>query len=269
VNLLQRAPEERFFGIQIFTSSPGSAEGSLDTILPHGPSLIDLNCGCPVPKVTKTGSGAALMNNPSLLASIVEALKKGLSRRNWLIPVSVKLRSGWDADSITFREAARAAVEAGADMVCLHPRTRKMGYSGSAEWDSIGELASRLSVPVIGSGDLFAPEDVREMLSSTGCSGVMFARGAIGNPFVFQRTRNLLTTGDPGPGPTPEEKLRAAMSHLEQLIAYMPEGKACREMRKHFCAYTKGIPGGAGLRNRIVRSETAEDYFSLVEEFLA
>ncbi|MFP4562778.1 MAG: tRNA dihydrouridine synthase DusB [Spirochaetia bacterium] len=266
--LLERSPGERFFGIQIFTSSPGSAEKSLDAVLPWEPSLIDLNCGCPVPKVTKTGSGAALMKDPSRIASIVEALKRGLIRRDRNIPVSVKIRSGWDSDSITYREAARSAVDAGAGMVCLHPRTRSMGYSGTAEWDYIGELASRLTVPVIGSGDLFTPEDAEKMLSTTGCSGVMFARGAIGNPFIFRRTRNLLTRQDPGGEPSPRKKISTALAHLEELLEYLPEEKACREMRKHFCAYTKGIPGGANLRNRIVRAETAEEYFSLTEEFL-
>lgn len=268
-DLLSRSPSERYFGVQIFTSTPKSAEGSLDTVLSSGPSLIDVNCGCPVPKVTRTGSGAALMKDPSALASIITALKGGLRRRNRDIPVTVKIRSGWDADSITYLETARAAVDAGADMVCLHPRTRSMGYSGTAEWGYIGELASRLPVPVIGSGDLFTPEDAEAMLSATGCSGVMFARGAIGNPFVFRRTRNLLTAGNPGAEPAPGEKLSAALAHLEGLLEYLPEGKACREMRKHFCAYTKGIAGGASLRNRIVRSETAGDYFSLVDEFFS
>jgi tRNA-dihydrouridine synthase len=187
--------------------------------------------------------------------------------------VSLKIRSGWDPASVNYRECARIAVEAGAAMVSLHPRTRSQNYGGRSDWTQIADLVSRLPVPVTGSGDLFAPEDAERMLRETGCAAVMFARGAMGNPFIFRETRSLLLTGSYIPVPA-EERIGAGFRHLERLVRDLGEQNACREMRKHFCAYTRGgagrpgLSGGAALRNKLVRAGTLEDYRRILEDFL-
>jgi nifR3 family TIM-barrel protein len=190
--LLERAENERFFGAQIFSASPYSAAKAAQAIcaLEPPPTLIDLNCGCPVPKVVKTGAGAALLKNPRLVYDMVKAIKE-----NSKVPVSVKIRSGWDAASLNYRETADAAVQAGAALVCLHARTRTQLYAGSADWSHIKDLTQHCPVPVFGSGDVLSAGAAAAMLEETRCAGLMFARGAIGNPFIFHETRALLETG--------------------------------------------------------------------------
>jgi tRNA-dihydrouridine synthase len=159
-------------------------------------------------------------------------------------------------------------------MVSLHPRTRAQGYGGRSDWSCIADLVSRLAIPVTGSGDLYCPADAEKMLRETGCAAVMFARGALGNPFIFPETRALLLQQEPvGEASSPARRLEAALLHLERLAADLGERRACLDMRKHFCAYTKGypgqtgMPGGAALRNRLVHAETIAEYRRLVEEW--
>jgi nifR3 family TIM-barrel protein len=229
---------------------------------------VDINCGCPAPKVIKTGAGAALMRDPAALGRIVEAVVKASGERLGSVPVTVKLRSGWDSSSINYAECARIAVEAGAAMVTLHPRTRTQAYGGKSDWSYIEDLAGRLPVPVAGSGDLFSAEDAERMLRKTGCAAVMFARGAMGNPYIFSAARALLS-GLPCDPPGIAERVRTGFRQLLLLAEDCGERAACREMRKQFCAYTKGAPGeqglvgSAGLRKRLVHAETIEEYRSL------
>jgi nifR3 family TIM-barrel protein len=257
--LLERAENERFFGVQIFSGSPYSAAKAAAAIsaLRPPPALIDLNCGCPVPKVIKTGAGAALLKNPRLVYDMVKAI-----RENANIPVTVKIRSGWDAASINYRETADAACQAGAALVCLHARTRAQLYAGNADWLHIADLKKTCPVPVFGSGDVLSARAAADMLSETLCDGVMFARGAIGNPFIFRETRVLLETGEAAP-PSPEERLEMGRQHLARMVRAKGEELACREMRKHFVAYTKGLPGGARARAAIVSARTVEDYLRI------
>ncbi len=266
--LLEHGPDEGPVAIQIFGSDPGSIADAVPSILEHAPALIDINCGCPVPKVTKTGAGSALMKDPELIGRIVRALKKRVADCGSAVPVSVKIRSGWDAASITYREAAAAAVEGGAAIVTLHPRTRVQGYGGKANWGHIADLKRLIPVPVIGSGDLHSAGDARRMLTETGCDGVMFARGAFGNPFIFRETNALLADGETIAPPGVAERLDIAMRHLDLSIRYMGETAACKEMRKHFCAYTRGLSGSAHLRDRIVHASTLHEYREAVGEFL-
>lgn len=265
VDLLIPADSEESPAVQLFCSNPETAASAVSGVLPFFPALIDLNCGCPVPKVVKTGAGSALMKDPSRIGEIIAALREALDengRRD--IPVTVKLRSGWSPDSITFLEAAEAAVEAGAAMITLHPRTRSQGYSGASDWSLITRLKQSVAVPVIGSGDLFSPEAARRMLSETRCDGIMFARGAIGNPFIFSRTRHLLETGDPAPPPAAALLAQTMREHLDMTVRLKGESAACREMRKHFCAYTKGLQGGAALRQQASRASTVEEYHEIL-----
>ncbi|MDR2029454.1 MAG: tRNA dihydrouridine synthase DusB [Treponema sp.] len=257
--LLRRAGNEERYAIQLFGADGEVMYRAAGLLAPWRPDAVDINCGCPVPKVVKTGAGSALMRNPGLLGRVVEAVVRASKESLGGAPVTVKLRSGWDAESINYRECARIAVEAGAALVGLHPRTRAQGYAGRSDWSHIADLASRLPIPVAGSGDLFTPEDAERMLRDTGCGAVMFARGAMGNPFIFAATRALLSGKEYTP-PDREERLKTAFCQLGLLARDMGERAACREMRKQFCAYTRGISGGAALRNRLVHADTLEEY---------
>jgi nifR3 family TIM-barrel protein len=261
--LLPRAENEQRYAVQLFGANAGAMYRAALFLAPWSPDAVDINCGCPVPKIVKTGAGSALMKSPETLGRIVEAAVKASRETLGGVPVTVKLRSGWDAASQNYRECARIAVEAGAALVCLHPRTRTQGYSGKSDWTQIADLASRLPVPVAGSGDLFSPEDAGKMLRETGCAAVMFARGALGNPFIFAATRASLR-GETWQDPPPQEKLETAFRQLGLLARDLGERNACREMRKHFCAYTKGINGGAALRNRLIHADTIEEYRSII-----
>ena len=265
--LLKTAKNEYRFGIQIFAGSPAAAAEAAALCVPYSPSLIDINCGCPVPKVVKTGAGAALLRDPEKLRAAVRGVKDGLAGARGKIPVSVKIRSGWEGGNLNYLETAEAAVSGGADMITLHPRTRSQGYSGKAERLHLRQLKARVSVPVIGSGDLFGPENVKRMFEETGCDGVMIARGAIGNPFVFQQVKLYLETGEIPPKPEDSTKLATAWRHYLRLCRDKGESKASKEMKKQFCAYTKGIPGGAELRNRLVHAESRAEFKKILKDF--
>jgi nifR3 family TIM-barrel protein len=263
-NLIRRGEGEKRYAVQLFGADSGSIYKAASLLAPLHPDAIDINAGCPVPKVVKSGAGSALMKNPAGLGKVIEAAVRASRDSLDGVPVTVKLRSGWDGNSLNYAECARIAVEAGAAMVSLHPRTRSQNYGGRSDWSHIAELAASLSVPVTGSGDLYAPEDALRMLKETGCAAVMFARGAIGNPFIFSAARSLLETGAWEPVP-PSAKTAAFLRHLENLAADIGEQTACLEMRKQFCAYTKGFHGGAALRDKAVHASSIEEYRSIID----
>lgn len=268
LRLLVRAPNERLTGFQIFASDAQTAAAAVRRIAAMRPALIDLNCGCSVPKVLKTGCGAALLRNPKLLSSIVGAMRAETD-----IPVSVKLRSGWDEGSINYLACAEEAVLSGAAMVTLHSRTRAQGFGGKARLEHIRTLKEKCPVPVFGSGDLFSPRDCRTMLEKTRCDGVMIARGCLGNPFIFEQTESLLRaegSGAEGRPPVIDARVRlfAALDHLKMLSETVGEAKACRDMRKHFVAYTKGMESGAIIRQSVVNAETIAEYQEIVDSYL-
>ncbi|MDR2663007.1 MAG: tRNA-dihydrouridine synthase [Treponema sp.] len=277
--LVRRGPAEKRYGVQLFGAEPDTLGRACALLKPLKPDVVDLNAGCPVPKVVKSGAGSALMRDPPRLGRAVEALVRSSRESLGNVPVTVKIRAGWDAASRNYAECARIAVEAGAAMVSLHPRTRAQGYGGTSDWSLIADAAGRLSVPVCGSGDLYTPGDARRMLEETGCAAVMFARGAMGNPFIFTLTKALL--GAPGLSP-PEDpepaclqaaRLRAGLRHLEMLAEDLGETRACLEMRRHFCAYTKGVlgrpgmPGGAALRGKIIHAGTIAEYREILSYY--
>jgi nifR3 family TIM-barrel protein len=261
--LLPRADNEKRYAIQLFGADPEVMYKAALLLAPWAPEAVDINCGCPVPKVVRTGAGSALTRDPDRLGRMVEAVVRASREALGGAPVTVKMRTGWDSDSINYRECGRIAVEAGAALVGLHARTRAQGYTGKSDWSCITDLVSRLPVPVAGSGDLFSPEDAERMLRDTGCAAVLFARGAMGNPFIFAGAKAFLTGGS-WKAPSPEEKLAAAFRQLTLLVRDMNEGAACKEMRKQFCAYTKGMAGGAALRNRLIHAETIEEYRAIL-----
>ena len=265
--LIARAYNERRYAVQIFGANPDfMAETAVRIIERYHPECIDINAGCPMPKITKTGAGSALMRKPEKLYATVKAVTEAVNRTADAVPVTVKIRSGWSQSELTWKEAADAVVEAGAAALTVHPRTCAQCYSGEADWDILAQLVRRMQgrIPVFGSGDLFSPQAARDMLASTKCAGVMFARGAMGNPFIFRQTRELLQNGVCSEIAL-EDKIRTAKNELALLCEEVGEQTACREMRKRFAAYTKGIAGGAKLREQLVRACSVQDYENILQ----
>ncbi len=262
--LMERADNEKLLGIQIFMSEEDTARRAIPEILKANPTVIDINCGCPVPKVVKNGAGAALMKKPKTIEKIVKLLTNETD-----IPITVKFRSGWDLNSVNFLEFADYAIRGGASLLTMHARTRSQGYSGEANWELLRELKNNFNVPVIGSGNIFTPRDAMGMLKETGVDGVLFARGAIGNPFIFNRTIELLKTGEELQEIDLKVKIITALDHLNLTAGYKGEDTACREIKKQLCSYTKGEPGSAALRNKIVHAKNMEDYRDIFKEYLA
>ena len=246
--LLERYPGEDRLIVQIFAPSADPVARCLDNLLEYKPSVIDINCGCPVPKVVKTGAGSALMKNPEEIGRIIRTIKASTD-----IPVSVKFRLGWDSSSISFMEFADTAAEAGAEMLTLHARTRAQGYSGTADRNAFRILSRHFA-----SGDVFSPEDAFSLINDYELDGVMFARGAIGNPFIFRETKELFEKGCYSL-PSIEERKSVAMKHLGLMIRYYGESIACREMRKHLMAYIKGIKGSAKAKAAISTAVTENE----------
>jgi len=224
--------------------------------------IIDINMGCPVPKITKCDAGAKWLLDPNkiydMVAAVVDAVKK---------PVTVKMRMGWDEEHIYAVENAQAVERAGGKAVALHGRTRVQMYEGEANWDIIREVKQAVNIPVIGNGDVKTPQDAKRMLDETGADGVMIGRAALGNPWMIYRTVKYLETGELIDEPTVREKIDVCKLHLERLINLKGEHIAVREMRKHAAWYLKGIRGNAKVRNAINNCETKEELVTLLERF--
>ncbi len=276
--LMRRACNEKAYSVQIFGGEPEIMEEAAHIVLEKtGCEVIDINCGCPVPKIIKTGAGSALTRDPDRLFKVAEAVVKACKEHagpssasgTACTPVTVKIRSGWESKQMTWRAAAEAALAAGVSAITIHPRTRAQGYEGHSDWGIMRELVELVAgrVPVFGSGDLFKPEDAKAMLEQTGADAVMFARGAMGNPFIFRDATDLLTKGSYESVPA-EERVKTGFAELERLVAETSEQHACLEMRKRFAAYSKGISGGAALRARIVHAATVSDYKDIFSQFI-
>ncbi len=265
-NLIERAHNEEAYSVQIFGSKPEfMAETAKLIVEKYKADCIDINCGCPMAKITKTGAGSALMTDLPLLYKILTAVNKALTPYN--VPLTLKIRSGYTADNLNWKETAQVAFDAGVKMLALHPRTRSQMYSGKANWELIAELvefAKPYGVPIFGSGDLFSAEDAKNMLETTGCAGVMFARGAMGNPFIFRQTRELLCKNKSSEISI-QQKIETGLKELDLLCEEKDEERACMEMRKRIVAYTKGIEGGADLRRKLVTCTSREEYHKLLK----
>ena len=267
--LMQRAYNEKAYAVQIFGGEPQIMSDAAHIVLEKTHcEVIDINCGCPVPKIVKTGAGSALTRDPERLYAVAKAVVEaaGGSPAAGGVPVTVKIRSGWEQKQMTWKEAAQAALDAGVSAITIHPRTKAQGYEGLSDWNIMKELVEMVDgrIPVFGSGDLFKPEDAKRMIETTGADGVMFARGAMGNPFIFVQTRQLLETGSYAEI-EPTVRIRAGIHELHCLIQDAGEDSACRQMRKRFCAYSKGVSGGSRLREAIVAASTEADYISLFQ----
>ena len=226
--LLETKPEERPVAVQLFGSDP-EIMSEMALMLEEGPyDIIDVNMGCPVPKIVNNGEGSALMKNPKLAGEILSAMTRKLKK-----PVTVKFRKGFNDESVNAVEFAKMAEQSGAAAVAVHGRTREQFYSGKADWDIIRQVKEAVSIPVIGNGDIFTPQDAGRMMEETGCDGVMVARGAKGNPWIFSRIDHYLKTGEVLPKQGPEEVKQMILRHAELLVAFKGEYTAMREMRKH------------------------------------
>jgi len=225
--------------------------------------IIDINMGCPVPKVTKCDAGAKWLLDPNKIEEMVSAVVESVSK-----PVTVKMRIGWDSEHIYVVENAKAVERAGGKAVTIHARTREQLYSGKADWRYIRMAKEAVSIPVIGNGDVASPEDARRMLDETGCDGVMIGRAALGNPWMLYRTVVYLTEGKLLPEPDAEEKIRIALLHLDRLIALKGEAQAVKEMRKHMAWYLKGLPGAARVKDRIMEETSRDRLVNILYEYL-
>ena len=261
-SLLQIAEEERPAALQLFGADPDILSETAKRLEHRNFDILDINMGCPVPKVVNNGEGSALMKNPELIGEIVRKVSTDYSK-----PVTVKIRKGFHEGSINAVEVAKIAQENGAAAIAVHARTREQFYSGKADWEIIRKVKEAVSVPVIGSGDVFSPQDAARMLAETGCDAIMLARGTRGNPWIFEQIKAYLKEGILLPKPDFSEVGVMILRHAALLSEYKGEVICIREMRKHVAWYTTGYPGSARLRSRVNEIETMEDLKRLVEEY--
>jgi len=246
--LLAFAEEERPIAFQIFGARPEAMAGAAASAAALRPDVIDINIGCPAKKVVRGGAGAALMREPALLKEIASAVVEAAGR-----PVTAKIRSGWDADSLNAVEVAVALEECGVSAVAIHPRTRAQGFRGAADWSVIRDVANSVSIPVLGSGDVRTAEDALRMLETTGCAAVMIGRAAVGNPWLFRSAETLRRTGGSADPATLVETLATAIEQLNLMVEAKGERRGVLEMRKHLVAYLRGFRGASHLRAELVR----------------
>lgn len=254
LNMTRIHPEEHPIAMQIFGSEPDVMAKAAVIVQDAGADIIDINMGCPAPKVTKNGEGSALLKNLQLAGEIVDAVVRAVK-----VPVTVKMRKGWDDESVNALEAAKIIEKAGARAVAVHGRTREQQYSGKADWEIIRQVKQTVSIPVIGNGDVFSAADAANMFEETGCDAVMIGRGALGNPWIFRETVHYLRTGELLPGPAVQERIEMALRHLDMTVDYKGEHIGVSEMRKHLAWYIKGLPGSARAKDAINQAKGYEE----------
>ena len=261
LELMEIHPEERPVSLQLFGSDADIIAEMAKRIEERPFAILDINMGCPVPKVAGNGEGSALMRNPKLVAEIVEKTARAISK-----PVTVKIRKGFNDKEVNAVEIAHIAEECGAAAVAVHGRTREQYYSGKADWDIIRQVKERVKIPVIGNGDIVDGASAKAMLTETGCDGLMIGRGAQGNPWIFREILHYMETGELLPPATKEEKAAVIKRHIELQLQYKGEFTGIREMRKHLAWYSAGLPGSASFRNAVNLMETKEELLAGVEQ---
>ncbi len=259
--LLRISPEEGPVSLQLFGSDPGIMGEIAEQIQNRPFDILDINMGCPVPKVVNNGEGSALMKDPALAEEIIRRVVRASAK-----PVTVKIRKGFDGMNENAVELAKRAERAGAAAVAVHGRTREQFYSGRADWEIIRKVKEAVAIPVIGNGDVDSPESAARLLAETGCDGVMVGRAARGNPWIFREIVSYLETGRAPERPDEEEKRERILEHARLMLAYKGEYTAVREMRKHVSWYTVGYPGSAKLRGKINAIESMEALEECIRE---
>lgn len=264
MNFLYIHPDEHPVSVQIFGNDPQRMAAAAKVIEDSGADIVDLNFGCPVRKVTKNGCGAALLRTPERIPPMVEAVRQAVK-----IPVTVKIRAGFDSETIVFLQVGRECEQAGADAITLHPRTRAQGFSGESDWNKITELVEAVSVPVIGNGDVTTPEKAKQMLDLTGCAAVMIGRAAVGNPWIFHRTSEYLSTGVVPPEPTLQQRRDVLVEHIEYKVDKSGPIWGLRQMRSIMPRYVGGLPGAKQFRSQINVIDDQAEVIARIDEFFA
>ena len=263
LSMLASEPAERPLAMQIFAASPEMAAEAAAYVEELGTAdILDFNMGCPAPKIVKNGEGSALMRDPEHATAILTAIRKAVK-----MPLSVKMRIGWDESSINVVDLAKRAEAAGVDAITVHGRTREQFYRGHADWGKIGEVRRAVSIPVIANGDVRTYDDLDRIREVTGCEAVMVGRAAQGNPWIFRQLTHYLRTGERLPGPTMRERAEVIVRHLDLLLKYKGDYVGPREMRKHATWYTRGIVHGAILRDLFNKATTREDFLAILAEY--
>lgn len=257
--LMVLSEKERPASVQLFGSEPQIVAQAGITALKYSPEILDINMGCPAPKITSNGCGSALMKNPTLCAEIVRAVKAVVD-----IPVTVKIRKGWDDDTVNAVEVALCCEEAGASAITVHGRTRQQFYSGNADLDIIKKVKENVHIPVIGNGDITSAEDALKMYEYTNCDYVMVGRGALGSPWLFSQINTYMKDNIILPEPTLEEKMAVMLQHIEKICEYKGEVYGTREARKHIAWYLKGFKNAASYRNAVGRVNSIDDIKALI-----
>ena len=261
-DLLRIDDRERPVSLQLFGSDPDIISEMAKKIEHRNFDILDINMGCPVPKVVNNGEGSALLKNIPLAARIIEKTVKAIDK-----PVTVKFRKGFGADEVQAIEMAKAAEAAGAAAVAVHGRTREQYYSGKADWEIIAKVKDTVSIPVIGNGDIFTPEDAKNMMEQTNCDGVMIGRGAQGNPWIFKQILHYRETGETLAKPTQHEVKEMMLRHARMQVEYKGGAIGIREMRKHVAWYTAGFPHSAKLRAAINQVESLQELEQMLNEW--
>lgn len=246
--LMRIDKEERPCAIQIFGSDADIMAEVIPKVMEAKPDIIDINMGCPTPKIVNNGDGSALLKTPEKIAEIVRKVSDASP-----VPVTVKIRKGWDDDSVNAVETARIIEANGACAIAVHGRTRAQFYSGEADWDIIKEIKKAVSIPIIGNGDIKTAPDAKRMMDYTGCDAVMVGRGAQGNPFIFRQINEYLKDGTVTFNPSPHERLLQMLEHIEMLAEEKGETRGIKEARKHIAWYIKGLPGAARLKGTVFK----------------